>query len=168
MPSIRVKRLTAVAAAGIVTAGVLYAVTRPSERCAVVRSLPDARCTPGAVLPSIGAEQICVRGYARQARDVPASVRSRVYQDYGIAQRAPGEYEVDHLISLELGGSNDIKNLWPQPGSPPPGYHEKDWLEDALHAEVCSGQITLEEAQRAISADWVSAYRARRGAIPTP
>ena len=61
--------------------------------------------------------------------------------EYGITSHAPGQYEVDHLVSLELGGSNDIANLWPELASPKPGFHEKDKVENYLHAQVCSALL---------------------------
>jgi len=77
-----------------------------------------------------------------------------------------GEYEVDHLISLELGGSNDIANLWPQSYvSEPFNAHIKDKLENKLHALVCSGRITVETAQKAIANDWTAAYRQYVGSL---
>jgi hypothetical protein len=51
--------------------------------------------------------------------------------------------EIDHLIPLELGGSNDVKNLWPQPQDPRPGSFEKDSLENDLHHRVCNGEMSL-------------------------
>src|SRR5262249_31667040 len=66
--------------------------------------------------------------------------------------------EVDHLIPLELGGSNAIKNLWPEPADPTPGFHQKDALENKLHALVCAGSLDLATAQQAIAANWYSAY----------
>ncbi len=33
------------------------------------------------------------------------------------ARHIPYAHEVDHLVSLELGGSNDIRNLWPEPSA---------------------------------------------------
>lgn len=68
-------------------------------------------------------------------------------------------YEVDHLISLEIGGSNDIQNLWPEPYLPIPGAHQKDILENKLHKMICSGQILPQQAQSEISHDWYQAYR---------
>ena len=44
-----------------------------------------------------------------------------VYREYGIVERTTGEYEVDHLVALEDGGSNDIANLWPEAAEPRPG-----------------------------------------------
>jgi hypothetical protein len=87
-------------------------------------------------------------------------VKQKVYAEYGIAIHQPKEYEVDHLISLELGGSNDISNLWPQSYVTSPwNAHVKDKLENKLHALVCSGQLDLKTAQQEISHDWVAAYK---------
>ena len=69
-------------------------------------------------------------------------------------------FEVDHLISLELGGSNDIKNLWPQSYTTKPwNAHVKDKLENRLHKLICYGAINIVEAQIAISKNWIEAYK---------
>ena len=125
--------------------------------------LPDSKMTPGATL-SVSEKDVCVKGYAGQTRNVPESEKKKVYQEYGITSHKPGEYEIDHLISLELGGSNDIKNLWPEPydlnvDGYQKGAHEKDKVEDKLHQLVCAGTITLDEARSLISSDWTVAYR---------
>jgi hypothetical protein len=90
---------------------------------------------------------------------VPASLKRTVYAEYGITTHASGQYEVDHLVSLELGGSNSIANLWPELASPGPGFHEKDKVENYLHRQVCSGAMTLASAQRHIAANWVVTYK---------
>jgi 5-methylcytosine-specific restriction endonuclease McrA len=72
--------------------------------------------------------------------------------------------EIDHLISRELGGDDALENLWPQPYTQHPGAHEKDWLENQLHKEVCNGDITLDEAQKEIKTDWYAAYLKRKPA----
>ena len=75
-----------------------------------------------------------------------------------------GAYEYDHLVPLELGGAtNDPGNLWPEPGASP---NRKDGVEDELRREVCEGDVSLSEAQRAIATDWVSL--AHRPATPAP
>src|SRR5262249_28241155 len=82
------------------------------------------------------------------------------YAAYGITSHQPREYEVDHLISLELGGSNSIKNLWPQSYlTQPYNAHVKDVLENKLHKMVCDGTIDLRTAQREIATNWIEAYR---------
>jgi hypothetical protein len=64
-----------------------------------------------------------------------------------------GNYEYDHFVPLELGGAvNDARNLWPEPG---PSPNPKDAVEDDLHEQVCGGQMTLAQAQHAITSDWV-------------
>ena len=102
--------------------------------------------------------QICVSGYSSSVRNVPTSEKDAVYAEYGIASHTTGEYEVDHIISLELGGSNDIANLYPEAAEPKPGFHEKDKVENWLHAKVCDGTMKLEEAQRRIATDWLGDY----------
>ena len=60
---------------------------------------------------------------------------------------------------LELGGSNQQRNLWPEPeGKSEKGYPRKDQLENHLHALVCAGQIRLTTAQHAIATNWATAY----------
>lgn len=121
--------------------------------------LPDPRMTPGATLP-VTVKDICVPGYTKKVRNVPASVKKQVYAEYGITSRRPGQFEVDHLISLELGGSNSVKNLWPQSYVTQPwNAHVKDQLENALHDDICAGRIPLQQAQQEIATDWIAAYR---------
>ena len=66
---------------------------------------------------------------------------------------------MDHLISLELGGSNSLKNLWPESYQGAWNAHVKDRLENRLHALVCAGQLDLKTAQHAIATNWIAAYQ---------
>ncbi len=127
--------------------------------CVSQNALPDPQCTPGAIIADATTQQICTPGYSKNVRDVPTSVKDQVYAEYGIRHHSAGEYEVDHLISLELGGSNDIANLWPEPAEPRPGFHEKDKVENYMHDQVCSGAISLPEAQREIANNWLQIYQ---------
>lgn len=79
---------------------------------------------------------------------------------YGIPYSRHSDFEVDHLVSRELGGADDVKNLWPESYVTQPwNAHRKDRLENYLHKLVCSNQITLEEARREIAYDWRIAYK---------
>lgn len=127
--------------------------------CKIDGAEPDHACTPGTIFVDATAEQICVSGYSARVRDVSALEKQQVYESYGIGSHAVGSYEVDHLISLELGGSNDIANLWPEAAEPRPGFHEKDKVENYLHAAVCRGEMTLAEAQRMIAEQWSAVYQ---------
>ena len=73
----------------------------------------------------------------------------------GLAPKGYGStLEIDHIVSLELGGSNDIANLYPEEATLPanaPGFHVKDKLENKLHDLVCGGTMTLRSAQRQIA-----------------
>jgi hypothetical protein len=135
-----------------------------SRGCQLHGGLPDRRCTPGARFSRVTRTQVCRPGYAGSVRNVSASTKDSVYAAYGLRDHFDGkDGEVDHLVSLELGGSNARSNLFPEAAAPRPGSHEKDRLENALHGEVCDGRITLKRAQRLIARDWVAAYRARFG-----
>jgi hypothetical protein len=119
---------------------------------------PDPRLTPGATLEGTVSD-ICEPGYTKKVRDVPKAVKQQVYKAYGIQNPAPRTYEVDHLIPLALGGSNRIENLWPQATQTQPwNAQHKDRLENTLRRLVCSQQLPLDTAQRAIAIDWTAAY----------
>jgi hypothetical protein len=75
--------------------------------------LPDPKLTPGDAF-AVTVQDLCVPGYSRKVRDVPAEMKREVYEEYGVTSHGTGDYEIDHLISLELGGSNSIKFLWPE------------------------------------------------------
>jgi len=122
--------------------------------------LPDPRCTPGAVDPNVTQANlrmtICHPGYTKTVRP-SASVTSRF--KYEVAYPAYGEphskkTELDHLVSLELGGANDAANLWPEY---PPTPNPKDTVENALHAAICDGRVKLTAAQNAIARNWETA-----------
>jgi hypothetical protein len=136
-----------------------FGVQNKTSGCVSVNAMPDSDCTPGAVFPDVTVQQICTLGYSSQVRNVPDSEKNQAYAEYGIASHTTGQYEVDHLVSLELGGSNDIANLWPEPAEPRPGFHEKDKVENYLHDQVCSGAITLQQAQLEISTNWMAVYQ---------
>lgn len=128
---------------------------------------PNPTLTPGDVRTTNIAD-VCSTATnkvtTKTVRNVPASVAKKVYNNYGLTGDHTGYCnvdhgcEVDHLISLELGGSNDVKNLWPQPYAGDWNAHMKDAVEDRLHAMVCKGQISLPDAQHAIATDWKAAW----------
>lgn len=124
--------------------------------------LPDPALTPGATR-TVTLHAICTPGSSGKARAVSSSTKRAVFARYHVTP-TPGAYEVDHLISLELGGSNDVLNLWPQPYHGKLNAHDKDRLENQLHALVCRGAVPLAEAQRAIATDWVKALETYGGA----
>lgn len=136
--------------------------TYAAQACQANDPYPDLGCTPGAVFPNVTAKEVCTPGYASSVRNVSQSTKRKVYANYGISHYRPGQYEVDHFISLGLGGSNAIANLWPEAGSPFPGYREKNVVEYYLHNQVCSGALSLSDAQYKISHGWVAVYNSIR------
>ncbi len=127
--------------------------------------LPTRSLTPGAVLTR-SAAAVCLSGYASSVRNVPESEKEAVYARYGVPHVAY-RHEVDHLVSLELGGSNAITNLWPEPYAGRWNARVKDVLENRLHDLVCAHRIRLVLAQHLIAANWVAAYRRYVSAVPS-
>jgi hypothetical protein len=122
-------------------------------------TLPKASLTPGATVP-VTRDDVCLAEPPEDVRLIPVSIQRKVFEEYGIANGEPHAYEVDHLITPALGGSDDIRNLWPQSYSAPVwNARVKDALENRLHQLVCDGKLDLAMAQRDISSDWIAAYK---------
>src|SRR5581483_10660118 len=117
---------------------------------------PDPTLTPGDFFPDVTAADVCTPRYATAARHVPKSERAAVFAAYGDPDDS-SIYTLDHFIPLNLGGADTASNLWPEPVAVP-GSHEKDKVEDYLHAQVCSGALSLDEAREAIRDDWYAVY----------
>lgn len=134
--------------------------------------LPNATLTPGAVNPDINqnniSQTICNKNWSTKSIRPPSSyttaLKTKQIKQYGYQDNTLGHFEEDHLISLEIGGDpKDPRNLWPEEytnsfGGRNLGAKEKDSVENFLHKEVCEGKITLAEAQKEVSINWVSTY----------
>ncbi len=150
--------------------------TRHGTPSSARSALPDPRLTPGALNPSVRQSDIyrtiCVRGWTRRVRPperYTERLKRRQIREYGYRDRWLRDYEEDHLIPLELGGSPaSPANLWPEPHHAPGGWgsYAKDRLENRLNHLVCRGRLSLASARRIIAANWVAAYRRFLGPVP--
>jgi hypothetical protein len=111
----------------------------------------DITRTPGVLNPDVTQANIdmtiCRHGWTKTIRP-PTSytndLKRKQMREYGVGG-APSDYQEDHLISLELGGhATDPRNLWPEPY---PRASEVDSMENELNDKVCSGRLSLEQAQ---------------------
>ena len=140
------------------------------------KGLPDPALTPGAVNPAVTQtdirQTICTRGWTRTVRPperYTERLKRRQIREYGYPDRWLRDYEEDHLVPLELGGSpTSVRNLWPEPHRVVGGWgsYAKDRLENRLNHLVCRGQLTLASARRQIAANWIAAYRRFLGPVP--
>jgi hypothetical protein len=162
----------------------LRAVTLPPlQTCTTHTSngfpVPDPNCTPGAINPTLTIEVLrdrrfttrCIRDSATQEEE-----KATTYQWYNLAH--PGNYsgesqicELDHLVSLELGGADTLDNIWPQCGPsgvalPQRFFKEKDTVENFLAMQVREGRMDLGEAQKGIATDWTQFLDEARRACP--
>ena len=154
------------AAAGPPALGRTVLISRRTRRARCrVGLLPDRRCSPGAYSSGLTRAVICADSFRTSSiRHVTDSTKHEVEREYGMEAKPYGRtLEIDHIISLELGGSNDIANLFPEPA---PGYKAKDRLENRLHDMVCAGSMSLSNARKRIAANWVALYRAVFGTLP--
>lgn len=138
---------------------ITFARRTKSSNCRVHGGLPDARCTPGARFKNADRAHICKSGYSASVRNVSQKLKAKVYAEYKISRHSAKTYEVDHLVPLELGGSNSIANLFPEAARPRPGFHEKDRLENKTHDQVCANARPLRATQRSIARDWTVLYK---------
>ncbi len=121
--------------------------------------VPNPQLTPGEIT-MVSKSQVCQGAVQSDQRRIPEALRQAVLAEYGVKNVPQEAYEVDFLITPELGGSASIRNLWPQP------YFSRTWnarvkdaLEDRLHKLVCNGDLDLSTAQREIATNWVDAYK---------
>ena len=137
----------------------------PSE-CHIVNELPDPKCTPGSINPSVTQGNIkntlCVSGFTKTIRppvSYTSPLKTKLMHSYGFTD-SRSNYELDHLIPLEIGGNPyDVANLWPEPGYGQYNFHIKDRFENYLHNAVCTGSMSLDEAQKEIATDWIANWK---------
>jgi hypothetical protein len=128
---------------------VLALALREQHRTASATVLPRV---PGVLNPDVTQETIgstiCVHGWTATIRppvDYTNALKLEQMGAYGETGPASA-YQEDHLISLELGGDpTDPDNLWPEPY---PRAADVDQIENELNAQVCSGRLSLRDAQR--------------------
>ena len=132
--------------------------------------LPNSAATPGSTNPNVTQNNIqatiCKSGFTNTIR--PSITYTNKLKKTELAGSYKSfttiwgtnlaNYELDHLISLQLGGNpSDVKNLWVEPYAAN-GARKKDVVETALKRLVCANKLSLVAAQTAISTDWVKAY----------
>jgi len=158
--------IKAIAAASLVAASVVGVNSGTN-----VRALPDRKLTPGQSDPRVTQgniqKTICIPGYTstvRPSSSIAAVIKRNRMRAYGYTTAA--NFELDHLIALELGGDPaSILNLWPEPWEAKGGKlakrgygaESKDAVENRLHKKVCNGTTSLSKAQLEISSNWQQA-----------
>ena len=128
--------------------------------------LPSSFQTPGNKSKASEA-QVCAADFAASVKPIAKWQRDQALERYG---KRPEDFtgELDHLIPISLGGTNDPDNLWPLPANKDMGPAQKQELDLKLHELVCAKTVKLKDAQDAIKKDWVKAYTQYvKGVTPT-
>jgi len=166
---LRVAGLAVTPSAVDVGTTVLLAAQTKTARCTLGPN-PDRACSPGAYYSRLTKRRICSETFrTSDIRHVTDGTKHAVEIAYGLAPKGYGStLEIDHIVSLELGGSNNIANLFPEKANADPaGYHVKDKLENKLHDLVCDGKGQLRATQRKIASDWQALYKSVFGVAPS-
>jgi hypothetical protein len=139
----------ALAAVGLLLLGIALVAPRGGSQKSPYHA--DLVRTPGVVNTDVTqaniASTVCKHGWTKTIRpptDYTNALKVKQMREYGVGGDL-SDYQEDHLISLELGGHpTDPRNLWPEPY---PRASEMDRIENELNAKVCSGRLSLAEAQ---------------------
>ena len=125
---------------------------------AALATKPDPNKTPGFLCSESDPNFM---GYfysshvARCKRNVSAQEKDQVAAEYGAIPQADWpKYEFDHLLPLCAGGSDDIRNLWPQPIDE---AHQKDVIENKVCLELQAGTTDQAGALKEIT-DWIAQH----------
>lgn len=143
--------------------------------------LPDSNLSPGVARDDLSLAQICATSWGHDKRLVSEAMKKHVMDEYHMtaASCPSGKIEIDHIVSRQLGGADDVRNLFPQcyevevPGKKPSetpefGAHKKDRLEDDFGKRIClpptdPNYLPLETARNALKTNWIAAYIERFG-----
>lgn len=167
MSRIRRTILTAIPTMALGTIGLTFGIgTAHAASCSQsYLPLPDPSCQPGAlnadVTQSTIDSTICVSGWTatvRPSSSYTTALKKKQIVEYGYTDTSTSDYEEDHFIPLELGGSpKSALNLWPEPEYGTKTAGNKDTVENKLKKAVCAGDVSLSDAQDAIVTDWTTA-----------
>jgi len=148
------------AVAVLIASATIYLQSAPETNSGTARhrlALPVVSITPGATW-DVSAEELC--SGTTHTRPISAAMRAEVLNAYGVEGVPSDQYELDYLITPELGGATDARNLWPQRyTSSIWNARVKDELERLLPRLVCGRKLDLATAQRDMAVDWVAAYK---------
>lgn len=151
----------------------------------LVLTVPDPVLHPGATRRDLTKTKLCGPDFRTSQIRPPTSYTQKLKKlmlgDGGtikapndrtytvVGEHLPGtvaDYELDHLISLQIGGHpEDPRNLWMEPwerkgarfAAPGTGAESKDVIENRLRREVCKNGLALSAAQQSIASDWTAA-----------
>lgn len=111
-------------------------------------SAPDWSKTPGVMCSRRDkdyTEDRYPEGIPYCRRNLTTEEKKEVSRRYNLPWEEHSAYQFDHLLSLCLGGSNDLRNIWPMPYE---DARAKAKLESALCIRLKNGEITQAEAVR--------------------
>ena len=114
-----------------------YALAAPA--IAAELAAPNPALTPGAVVSSDRATACAFGSTPRlyqTSRGTYLEQARQVFERYGIPYEQHRDFELDHLVPRCAGGSDEVRNLWPEPLA-------EATIKDAAEARICRAVCTL-------------------------
>lgn len=143
---------------------------RSFQQLVAAHVLPDPALTPGVLNPAVSdatkAMTVCRPNWTATVRP-PVGYTDKLRAADVLPGHKPAEFELDHLLSIEDGGSpTDPHNLWDMVYADRYGARVKDVLETKVHRLYCAGKITLDQARAALVPNWLAGYEVYIGPLP--
>jgi hypothetical protein len=128
--------------------------------------LPNNNYTPGKT-ERVDVKQLCAANVDASAKPVSDWQKNTTLERYGVR---PENFngELEHLVPVSLGGTNDPDNLYPFHAQGEYTLEAKQRLATKLHDLVCDGKISLKQAQDVFKKDWTRGYKQYLGALNAP
>jgi hypothetical protein len=108
-------------------------------------------------------QTICVPGYTKTVQPptyFTDGVRQMLLKRAGRDRAEAFEYKLDYIVPVALGGHpRNLENFELRRRYGARSTKLKNGIEAKLRCLVCSGEVTLADAQREVSTDWQAAYQ---------
>ncbi|HZP48827.1 MAG TPA: hypothetical protein VFB07_09850 [Vicinamibacterales bacterium] len=148
---------------GITAVATACAMALPAIAAA---QLPNNYYTPGKA-EKVDVKALCSASYDGSSKPASDWQKAEALTRYGVRPESFGG-ELEHLVPVALGGSNDPDNLYPFHGQGEYTLEAKQRLAAKLHELVCDGKISLKQAQDVFKKDWTKGYKQYVGAMNAP
>jgi hypothetical protein len=128
--------------------------------------LPNNYYTPGKA-DKVDVKQLCAATFDSSAKPVADWQKNEALTRYGVRPESFNG-QLEHLVPVALGGTNDPDNLYPFHGQGEYTQDAKQRLAAKLHELVCDGKVSLKQAQDVFKKDWTKGYKQYLGAMNAP
>jgi hypothetical protein len=128
--------------------------------------LPNNYYTPGKA-DKVDQKQLCAATFESSVKPLADWQKNTALERYGVRPESFNG-EMEHLVPVSLGGSNDPDNLYVFHAQGEYTLEAKQRLAAKLHELVCDGKMSVKQAQDVFKKDWTKGYKQYVGAMNAP